>query len=128
MISDTNIRIYIGNDELEHKETAKYLGVYFDKRLSWNKHIQYTNSKISRGLGILRKVRNYLQEKTLKIIFNLFIKRYIDYVTLIGGGSAKSHLTKICKSIKKSIRSMLFKEKHDSVKPFYEYLKILPLS
>ena len=29
-ISDPNIRIYIGSDELEHKETAKYFGVYFD--------------------------------------------------------------------------------------------------
>ena len=32
-ISDTNIRIYISSDELEHKETAKYLGVYFDKKV-----------------------------------------------------------------------------------------------
>ena len=78
LISGTN-RIYIGSDQLEHKETAKYLGVYFDKKLSWNKHIQYTNSKISRGLGILSKVRNYVQEKTLKNIFNSFIKPYVDY-------------------------------------------------
>ena len=64
LISGTN-RIYIGSDQLEHKETAKYLGVYFDKKLSWNKHIQYTNSKISRSLGILSKVRNYVQEKNI---------------------------------------------------------------
>ena len=69
-ISDANIRIYIGSDELEHKEIAKYLGLYCDKMLSWNKHIQYANRKISRGLGMLRKVKNYVQEKTLKNIFN----------------------------------------------------------
>ena len=33
-ISEPNIKIYKGNDELEYKETAKCLGVYFDKRLS----------------------------------------------------------------------------------------------
>ena len=38
-INDTKIRIYIGIDELGHKETAKYLGVYFYKRLSWNTQI-----------------------------------------------------------------------------------------
>ena len=27
-ISDTNISVYIDSDELEHKETAKYLGVF----------------------------------------------------------------------------------------------------
>ena len=82
LISGTN-RICIGSDQLEHKETAKCLGVYFDKRLSWNKHIQYTNSKISRGLRILRKVRNCVREKILKNTFNSFIKPYVDYGTLI---------------------------------------------
>ena len=128
LISDTNIKIYIGSDQLEDKETAKYLGVYFHKRLSWNKHIQYKNSKIIRGLGILRKVRNYVQEKTLKNIFNSFIKPYVDYRALRWGGATQSQLTKIDKSIKKSTRIMLFKGKYDLVKPFYEYLKILPLS
>ena len=36
----------------KNTKNSKYLGVHFDKRLSWNKHIQYTNSKISRGLAI----------------------------------------------------------------------------
>ena len=70
-ISDTNTRIYIGSDKLEHNKTAKYLGVYFDERFSWNKHIQYTNTKISRGLEILRKGRNHVQEKTLKTYLTL---------------------------------------------------------
>ena len=67
-INDPKIKIYIGSDELEHKEIAKYLGLYFDNRLSWNKHVQYTNSKISRGLGILKKIRNYVQEKTSTLL------------------------------------------------------------
>ena len=37
------------------------------------------------------------------------------------GGVTKSQLTKINKSIKKSMHIMLLKEKHDLVKPFYEY-------
>ena len=65
-ISHRNIRIYKGNDGLEHKETAKNLGVYFDKTLVWDEHIQYTNSNISRHLRILRKIRNYIQVKSLK--------------------------------------------------------------
>ena len=82
-INYQNIRIYVCNDELQHKETAKYLGVHFDKRFSWDEHIQYTNSKISRRLGILKKIRNYIQAKTLKNIFDSFIKFYVDYGTLI---------------------------------------------
>ena len=65
LISKPNIRIYIGNDELEHKETVKYLSFY--KLFFWGKQTSYANSKI-RGPGILRKIRNYVQEKLLKQI------------------------------------------------------------
>lgn len=79
----------------------------FDKRLSWNKNIQYTNSKISRGQGILRKTREKInvQEKINKNIFNSFIK--LDHSALVWGGATKSHLTKIDKSIEKSMHIML---------------------
>ena len=46
---------------------AKYLGIYFHKNLKWNKHIEYINCKLNRGIGVLRKIRKLVQEKTLKI-------------------------------------------------------------
>ena len=51
------IYIYIDKSELEQKDHAKYLRVFFNKRLSWAKHIEYTNIKLSRGIGMLRKIR-----------------------------------------------------------------------
>ena len=59
-------RIYTGNDELQDQERAKCLAVHFDKRLSWDKYIQYTNSKINRCPGILKKIKNYVQVKALQ--------------------------------------------------------------
>ena len=53
------IKICIGNSELEQKNSAKYLGIYFDKRLSCDTHIEYINNKINRGIGIIEKVRYY---------------------------------------------------------------------
>ena len=45
------IYIYIDKSELEQKDHAKYLGVFFDKCLSWEKHIEYANIKLSRRIG-----------------------------------------------------------------------------
>ena len=56
------------------------------------------------------------------------MKPYIDYGTLAWGGAARTHLTKIDRSIRKTIRLMMFKEKRHTAKPLYEYLKILPVS
>ena len=39
--------IFIDHEQLEQKEYAKYLGIFVDNKLSWKKHIQTTNLKIS---------------------------------------------------------------------------------
>ena len=41
--------------QLEQKEYAKYLGISIDNPISWKKHIQTTNLKISKGIAIIPK-------------------------------------------------------------------------
>ena len=57
------IKICIGNSKLEQKDSAKYLGIYFDKRLFLDTHIEYTNKKLSRGIGILKKKKEDIMYK-----------------------------------------------------------------
>ena len=121
------ILIKVSKSELEQKDHAKYLRVFFDKRLSWAKHIEYTNIKLSRGIGMLRKIRQYVQESTIRNIYNSFLKAYTDYGTLVWCGTQKCNLTKIEKILNKSSCTMLFKGKYDSFKPLYKCLNLLPL-
>ena len=60
------IKLFIDKEELEQKDTAKHLGIYFDKNLTWNKHIEYISSKRNRGIVVLRKIRKFVQEKNPK--------------------------------------------------------------
>ena len=66
-------------------------------------------------------------EKFLTNIFNAFLKPYLEYGTLVWSGAPETNLDKINKTLNRSIRTILFKQKHDTVKPFYKYLGILPL-
>ena len=66
-------------------------------------------------------------EKFLTNIFNAFLKPYLEYGTLVWSGALETNLDKINKTLNRSIRTILFKQKHDTVKPFYKYLGILPL-
>ena len=59
------IKLFIDKEELEQKDTAKYLGIYFNNNLTWNKHIEYISCKLNRGIGVLRKVGKFVYEKTL---------------------------------------------------------------
>ena len=72
-------------------------------------------------------MRHFLQEKEVKLLFSAFISPYRDCGALIWGGVAKTHVKKIDRSLRKTIKLTMFKDKKHIVKPLYKYLKILPL-
>ena len=51
---------YVLPSKLMSVETAKYLGSTFDNRLSFEKHINILVKKLSKVVGILYKVKNFL--------------------------------------------------------------------
>ena len=124
--SKNDINIYLDGEQLKPKEHVKYLGVYIENK-PWQKHIQETNNKINKGIGILKIMRHYLHDKQLINPYSSFIKPYIEYGTLAWGGACKANLTKIDRSLNKSVRTMLFKNRREPSKLLYKYLNILPL-
>ena len=61
-----------------------YLGIYIDETLSWHKHVQMTINKSCKGIGLLRTMHHFLQEKQLQDLYSSFIKSYTEMVTLLG--------------------------------------------
>ena len=55
---------------LEKKHCIKYLGVLIDDTISWNHHLFYTCSKISRNTGIFLKLRHFLDLRRLERVFS----------------------------------------------------------
>ena len=106
-----NINIHLGDDKLEPKDYAKYLSVYIHSKLTWEKHIQITNFKLQKAITIIKVMQNFLLEKQLKQLSFTLMKSYIDYGTLAWGGAAKTYLTKIGRSIQKTIKLVMFEEK-----------------
>ena len=95
--TDETIKIYIDNQILEPKDTTKYLRLYIDKRLSCDRHIGHINSKFNRGIDILRKLRSYPQQDSLRSIYNSFLKPYIEIGTIARGEAPNKYLDKIGK-------------------------------
>ena len=107
------------------KDFGKYLGVYFNNNLNWKKHIKITNTKVSKGVGILRKMCDFLQEKHMKNLWNAFIKPFTKYDVLAWVEAPKTHLIKIKRSLNKDVVIMLFKGKFESAQPLFQYLNIV---
>ena len=90
-IQKTDLDIRLGNEKLEAKEYVKYLGSYIDSKLIWEKQIQITNSKLHKGIGVMRTMQHFLQGKQFKLLFSAFTRLYLDYGALAWGGAARTH-------------------------------------
>ena len=69
-----------------------YLGVIIDHKLNWIEHIAYVKNKISKGIGIMYKARQYLSKCTLLNLYYAYIYPYMTYCIEIWGSATQTHL------------------------------------
>ena len=69
---------YNGNN-IERVDKFKYLGVVFDQLLSWHEHVDHLSSNISKRIGIIRRLKYYLPNDTLKMLANALVMPHFDY-------------------------------------------------
>ena len=46
-------------------DILKYIGVIINDKITWIPHITYVKNKVSNGIGILFKARNYFKRNAL---------------------------------------------------------------
>ena len=78
-LANTNLSVNIDGKELTRVAEYKYLGVILDESLSWNAHVNYLISKVSKRLGILGRTRGSISMHTAGIIYRSFILPVLDY-------------------------------------------------
>ena len=76
------IILHYGDTILQRTENAKYLGVYFDKKLTWKDHIEYLTKKATNRFKLLKRLAGTKwgsSRKTLNTTYNIYIKPVLKY-------------------------------------------------
>ena len=89
---------------LESEKVIKYLGVTIDAKLKFDVHIRLVCKKVSRSVGIIYKLKNFLPAVVLRSIYFSLIYPYLIYCNLCWGNSYQSHLQPLIILQKKAIR------------------------
>ena len=77
--------ITIGENEIKRAKNTKYLGVYLDENLTWDKHVDKLCSKVNRSISGLRHARDYMSLDILKMMYNALIQPVFDYTAMLCG-------------------------------------------
>ena len=80
-----DITLNIGTYKLQSSDIVKFLGVWIDKKLTWNKHTSTLIVKLKQNLHLLKMSNKFLTKETKKLIYYAHIYSHLTYGILIWG-------------------------------------------
>ena len=87
--------LQLNNNIIERENSLKFLGVILDEHLTWKKHIQVIENKVSKNVGVLYKASKLINSKCLRSIYFSFIHSYINYANIAWASTNKTNLKKL---------------------------------
>jgi len=112
---DNNTVIQCDNNVIENVPEFKYLGVYFDSKLTFNAHYKYVENRYSSAMGALNYIKRIVPFKIFVSLINAYVLPLSDYALPIWGPTKKIHL----KALQAKINIILTIHVYPSFAKFY---------
>ena len=119
---------FMNNIMIEFVSSTKFLGVIIDDNLKFNIHINAINKKISKNIGVMYNLRQYVTKNTLVTIYRSIIESYLNYCILLFGNSFLTHISSLIISQKKALRTITGQPYNAHSNPIFIDLNLLKLS
>ena len=85
----------MNGNQLEREHVYKYLGIYLDSTLTFNKHIDYVNKIVTHKTFLLSKIRGFIDQSTALHIFKSMIVPIFDYGNIVYACGSMNKLDKL---------------------------------
>lgn len=88
-----NIIFSLKSNSIPHKESlekcVKFLGVFIDNQLTWEAHINYISTRLSRVLFLLRRLIHNVPQEYIKTAYFAYFQSVMRYGLILWGNSSK---------------------------------------
>ena len=71
--------IHFNNVQVQRANQQKHFGIILDEKLDFKSHTDSVLTKTSKGVVVIKRLRNSLPRKSLIIIYKAIIRSYLDY-------------------------------------------------
>ena len=117
--------IKLDGNRIYPSKYVKYLGILIDPHLTWKYHVKSLSPKLTRAAGMLRKIRHYVPEITLKSIYHAIFSSIMNYGSQIWGQNKNDHIKRIIKLQDRAIRVLNFADYRAPTSELYKKSGIL---
>ena len=84
-ITDLIPRLIMNGTEIQRVETFDILCVTLDENLTWESHTDKVATKLSKYLGIINELKNYMPLHILKALYNSLVQPHLNHAILVCG-------------------------------------------
>ena len=122
------LNLSISNMSVKSDNQVRYLGLIFASNLNWKPFLPQLSKKISRGIGILSKIRYYVNRNILLQLCYSLIYPFLTYGLSIWGNTYNSTLRPLIILQKRALRTITFSVPDEHSEPLFKKLEILKLT
>ena len=115
----------IENINLERVFEFDFLGTVLSDTLSWKQHINKICIKLARTIGILKRVKTFLPQVALMVLYNSLFMSTINYSSLVWALTKQERIVKLQK---KAIRVLCLSKYNAHTEPLFKKLDYLKFS
>ena len=99
LINNVNVEslspVIIDDTPINWVDKIKFLGVIIDNKLNFKEHVNTISSRISRSIGVIRRINNQLTNSVLLKLYYSLIYSHMTYGILAWGNSSNFNVNRI---------------------------------
>ena len=99
-----NPTISLGETNIKRVKQTKTPGIIIDEQLLWKNQISAIVTKVSKGIGMLRRMKAYVPQKILITVYKALILPHFDYCSLVWENCSNYLLDKLEKMQNRTAR------------------------
>lgn len=122
------IDIVINEEAIPLVASSKFLGVIIDCNLRFDKHLSNNESKLSKSIGILYKLKRFAPEDVMLSLYYSLVYPYLTYCNVVWGGSSDVYLGRLFRIQKRIVRIIAGSDYLAHTSPLFYRLGILKLN
>lgn len=103
------------------------MGIPIDDKLSWREQVGFVCKKVTKSLGILRKIRDFVHSSCFLTLYYTLIYPYLTYCNIVWASTFPSYLHKILLLQKRFVRLATFSKAIVPSSPLFFKLQLLTI-